>query len=303
MNLEYLENLISTTLRTLPPVLLAGLGGMLSARVKVTNMGLEGMMLIGAFVAVITTYFTGMPYLGLLAAMLSGAILGGIFAFLKIRFQADNVVVSVAINMLATGITVYLMKVIFNVRGSVSLPGKEGLPSFDIPVLSEIPILRSFSGQSILVYVALILVAVFQFVMYHTPYGLRLRAAGPHPMAVTTAGLSVNVYRVSALVLSGILGAMGGAHLSMGQLAMFSDNMTNGRGFIALAATTFGQFTPLGTLGGATLFSFADAATLPMQTSGFPSSLIQIIPYAITLLTLFLMALQKKRKRQAMLGM
>lgn len=303
MNLEYLENLISTTLRTLPPVLLAGLGGMLSARVKVTNMGLEGMMLIGAFVAVITTYFTGMPCLGLLAAMLSGAILGGIFAFLKIRFQADNVVVSVAINMLATGITVYLMKVIFNVRGSVSLPGKEGLPSFDIPVLSEIPILRSFSGQSILVYVALILVAVFQFVMYHTPYGLRLRAAGPHPMAVTTAGLSVNVYRVSALVLSGILGAMGGAHLSMGQLAMFSDNMTNGRGFIALAATTFGQFTPLGTLGGAALFSFADAATLPMQTSGFPSSLIQIIPYAITLLTLFLMALQKKRKRQAMLGM
>ena len=303
MNLEYLENLISTTLRTLPPVLLAGLGGMLSARVKVTNMGLEGMMLIGAFVAVITTYFTGMPYLGLLAAMLSGAILGGIFAFLKIRFQADNVVVSVAINMLATGITVYLMKVIFNVRGSVSLPGKEGLPSFDIPVLSEIPILRAFSGQSILVYVALILVAVFQFVMYHTPYGLRLRASGPHPMAVTTAGLSVNVYRVSALVLSGILGAMGGAHLSMGQLAMFSDNMTNGRGFIALAATTFGQFTPLGTLGGAALFSFADAATLPMQTSGFPSSLIQIIPYAITLLTLFLMALQKKRKRQAMLGM
>ena len=302
MSIDYLENLLSTTIRMLPPILLGGLGGMLSSRVKVTNMGLEGMMLLGAFVAVLTTYFTGMPYLGLLAAMAAGAVLGAGFAFMKIRYNADNVVVSVAINMLALGITVYLLKVIFGVRGAVSLPDKQGLPIFQIPLLDSIPILRSFSGQSILVYVSLVLMAVFQFVMYHTPYGLRLRAAGPHPMAVTTAGLSINFYRVSALILSGMLGALGGAHLSIGQLAMFSDNMTNGRGFIALAATTFGGYTPLGTLGGGVLFSFADAATMRLQTMGVPSPLIQIIPYALTLLTLFLMAWRRKVKKKAILS-
>lgn len=296
MSMEYLEVLLSATFRMLPPILLAGLGGMISARVKVTNMGLEGMMLIGAFTAVITTYFTGMPYLGLLTAGCSGMVLGLGFAFMKIRFHADNVVVSVAINMFALGITVYLMKVIFGVRGAVSLPNMQGLPKFTIPVAENIPILRSLSGQSILVYVSLLLVAVFQLLMYHTPFGLRVRAAGPHPMAVTTAGINTNLYKTAALVISGALGGLGGAHLSIGQLAMFSDNMTNGRGFIALAATTFGGYTPVGTFLGGLLFSFADAATMRIQTMGFPSPLVQMIPYGIALLTLFLMAAHKKHR-------
>lgn len=296
MSIEYIEVLLSTTLRMLPSVLLAGLGGMISARVKVTNMGLEGMMLIGAFVAVITTYFTGMPYLGLVAAAAIGIVMGLGFAFMKIRFNADNIVVSVAINMFALGITVYLLKVIFGVRGAVSLPNMEGLPLFNIPFLENIPILRSISGQSVLVYLSLILVFVFQFIMYHTAFGLRLRAAGPHPMAVTTAGVNVNLYKTAALAISGMLGALGGAHLSIGQLAMFSDNMTNGRGFIALAATTFGNYTPLGTFFGAALFSFVDASTMRIQTMGFPSPLVQMMPYIVSLLTLFAMAAYRKHK-------
>lgn len=293
--METLEVMISTTLRMLPPILLAGLGGMIAARVRINNMGLEGMMLIGAFVAVLTTFFTGLPYLGLVAAALAGGIIGAGFALFKVRFKGNNVVISVAINMFALGITVYLLKVLFNVRGALSLPGMRGLPLLHIPVLRDIPVLRSFSGQSILVYLSFFLVIIFQFVMYHTSYGLRVRATGPHAMAVTTAGVNVNFYRYTALVISGILGGLGGAHLSIGQLAMFSDNMTNGRGFIALAATTFGNYTPIGTMLGSLLFSFTDAATMRLQTGGFPSPLIQMIPYSITLVTLWIVAVRLKK--------
>lgn len=297
MNVSSLEVLLSTTLRMLPPILLAGLGGMISSRVKITNMGLEGMMLIGAFVAVAVMYFTGNPALALIAAALSGGILGIGFAFIKVKYNADNVVVSVAINMFALGLTAYLMSVIFDVSGAVSLPGMKGLGTIRIPVIQNIPVLRSFSGHSVLVYLSLVLVGVFQFIMYHTAFGLRLRAAGPHPMAVLTAGVNVNLYKVIALFISGILGGLGGAHLSIGQLAMFSDNMTNGRGFIALAATTFGNYTPIGTLFGSVLFSFADASTMKIQTTGFPSPLVQMLPYAITLLMLWFMAVRLKNRK------
>lgn len=298
MTLETLERLISAILRTLPPILLAGLGGMVAARVKINNLGLEGMMLIGAFVGAVCMYFTGNPYLALAAAMAVGALMGAVFGFLRIRFHADNLVVSVAINMFALGITVYLMKVIFHVRGAVSMPDMRGLPVINIPVLEQIPVLRGLSGHSILAYVSLVLVGVFQYVMYHTAFGLRIRATGPNPMAVTTAGCNVKLYQYTALIISGILGALGGAHLSLGQLAMFSDNMTNGRGFIAIAATTFGNFTPLGTFAGALLFGATDAATMRFQTAGLPSPLIQIIPYGITLLTLWIMAARRKRKKR-----
>lgn len=304
MSIDSLEVLITTTLRMLPPILLAGLGGMISSRVKITNMGLEGMMLTGAFVAVVVMYFGGNSWMALAASALAGGVLGVGFALIKIKYNADNVVVSVAINMFALGFTSYLMSVLFHVNGAVSLPGMQGLEMISIPVIRDIPLLRSFSGHSILVYLSLILVGVFQFIMYHTVFGLRLRASGPHPMAVVTAGANVNVYKVAALFISGMLGGLGGAHLSVGQLAMFSDNMTNGRGFIALAATTFGNYTPLGTLFGSVLFSFADASTMKIQTTGFPSPLVQMLPYIVTLLMLWGMAVRTgHRKRETKKGM
>ncbi len=296
--IEAFEVLLSTTFRMLPPLLLAGLGGMISARVKITNMALEGMMLLGAFVAVVVTYFTGMAYLSLFVAAIVGGLLGFGFALTKIKLKADNIVVSIAINMFAAGITIYLMKIIFDVRGAISLPNMEGLPNLHIPFLEQIPILRSFSNQSILVYVSLLLVVVFQFLMYRTRFGLRIRATGPHAMAVVTAGVNADAYKYAALTISGILGALGGAHLSVGQLAMFSDNMTAGRGFIAMAATTFGGYTPIGTLLGALLFSTTDAATMRIQTAGFPTPLVQMIPYVLTLITLWLVVVHKKYVQQ-----
>lgn len=296
--MESIELLLTATLRTMPPILLAGLGGMITSRVGLFNMGLEGMMLIGAFTAVVASYFTGSAYLALIIAAFIGGVIGLMFAVFNIKFKADNIVVSVAINMLALGITIYLLKVLFGVRGAFSSPKIKGLPPIDIPGLDSIPILRAFNHQSILVYSSFVIVAIIYFVFYHTPQGLRLRASGHHAMAVTTAGVNVNTLRYVTITISGILCGLGGANLSIGQLAMFTDNMTNGRGYIGNAAAIFGNNTPIGTFMGATLFSITDAATMKIQTSGFPPLLIQMIPYIITLLTLMAVSVRKKKLKK-----
>lgn len=295
ITLESIELLLTATFRTLPPILLAGLGGMLSTRVGLLNMGLEGMMLIGAFTAVITSYYTGSAYIGLVAAIIVGATMGISFALFCIKFKADNVVVGVALNMFALGITKYMLKLLFGVSGAFSSPDIQGLNNFSIPILGNIPILRSLDNQSILVYLAIILTFVIHYIIYKTPQGLRLRATGTHPMAVSTAGVKVNRLKYITITFSGILASLGGAHLSLGQLTMFTDNMTNGRGFIAMAANIFGKNTPIGTFIGSLLFSFTDAITMRMQTFGFPPTLIQIIPYLITLITLYLVGVKALR--------
>lgn len=293
-----IESILSAALRMLPPLLLAGLGGMLSSRIGLLNMALEGMMLMGSFVAVIASFYSGSAYIGLLAAAIFGGLLGFLFAIFNLKYKANNIVVGVAVNLLALGLTKYFLKILFGVTGAFSDPKIKGLGTIDIPLLENIPILRAFDNQSILVYISFILVIVINYVFYKTPTGLRIRATGPHDMAVETAGVNVTVLRFSTLIVSGILCGLGGAHLSIGQLTMFTDNMTNGRGFMAMASAIFGRNTPLGTLVGASMFSFADAITMRIQTLGYPASLIEIIPFAVTLLTLFLVALKENKKKK-----
>lgn len=297
--MDTITSLLSSTLRTLPPVLMAALGCTISSRVGILNMGLEGMMLSGSFVAVITSFYTGSPYLALFAAGLAGAVFGLIFAVFNIRFKANNIVTSVAINLLASGLTVYFLTVLFGVRGAFSSPDIIRLPNLNIPLLSDIPILGAFSGHSAMVYISLLMVVLGQYVMYHTPLGLRIRATGSHDMAVTTAGVNTTSIRYMALVVSGFLCGLGGAHLSIGHLSMFTENMTSGRGFIGMAASIFGKHTPIGSLLGSALFSFADTATMGIQTAGFPPLLIQIVPYLVTIITLWLMAVYDRHRRRS----
>lgn len=292
-----IETLISTTLRIMPPILLAGLGGMLSARAGLVNMGLEGMMLLGAFVAVITSYWTGSALMAVLVTMIVGGIMGLLFAVFVIRYKANNIVVSVAINMLALGITKYLLKIVFGVRGAFSSERIVGIPKVNVAFLEHIPVLRSFNNQSVVVYLSLVLVAALWYIFYKTTAGLRIRAAGSHAMAVKTAGIDVIKLKYAVVSISGVLCGLGGAHLSLGQLTMFTDNITNGRGFIAMAAAVFGNNTPLGTFLGSLLFSFTDAATMGVQTLGFPAQLIQTIPYVISILTLIAVALRQNTQR------
>ncbi|MCL4424738.1 MAG: ABC transporter permease [Firmicutes bacterium] len=291
-----LELLLSATFRMFPPIILAGLGGLLSFRIGMLNIALEGMMLLGAFFAVVVSYLTGSAWFGLLAATLLGGALGFLFALFNLRFNANNIVTGVAVNILSLGLTTYFLRVLFGVRGAFSSPRIVGLPLIRIPILDHIPVLRVLSGQSVLVYVAIGLTFAVHYFLYHTPAGLRVRAVGKHPMAAATAGVDVERLKYFCLVSSGLLSGMGGAHLSLGQLTMFTENMTNGRGFIALAATIFGQNTPIGTFAGSLIFGFADALTLRLQTINLPPHLLQMVPYVLTLLVLLAVALKSRTR-------
>lgn len=295
--LDIITVIFETTLRLLPSILLAGFGGLITQRIKLANLGLEGFMLIGAFVAVIVSYFTGSSAIALLASCLICGLMGLLFAVFNIRYKADNIVISVAINMFALGITKYFLNILFGTRGAFSSPNIVGFPKVNLPFLKNIPILSAFAEQSIILYISLLVVILTQIILFKTKIGLRIRATGPNPMAVETAGVSV--YKVKCLVLatSGILCGIGGAYLSLGQLTMFTDNMTNGRGFIAMAASNFGNGMPIGTFLGALLFGFTDGVTMKAQIYGFPPQLIQMLPYIVTLLTLIAVGIYKKRKK------
>jgi simple sugar transport system permease protein len=295
--LDTVTVVLETTFRLLPSILLAAFGGLVTQRIKLTNLGLEGFMLIGAFVAAIASYYTGSPWIALLASCLVCAILGLIFAILHLRYKADNVVVAVAINMFALGMTSYLLNVLFGASGSFSSPKIVGFPIIDLAFLENIPILGAFAHQSIMLYIAFGVVALTQIILFKTNLGLRIRATGPNPMAVETAG--VNVFRLKCYVLmaSGVLCGMGGAYLSLGHLTMFANNMTNGRGFIAMAASNFGSAMPIVTFAGALIFGFADGITMKAQLYGFPAQLVQMLPYVVTVLALVVLSAIKKAKK------
>ncbi|GKX30641.1 ABC transporter permease [Vallitalea longa] len=294
--LDLITSVLETTLRLLPPILLAGFGGLITQRIKLVNLGLEGFMLIGAFVAVVMSYFTGSALIALLVTCFICGLMGLLFAIFNIKYKADNIVVSVAINMFALGITKYFLNILFGVRGAFSSPKIIGFSTIDLPFLENIPILSAFAHQSIILYLSILILIVLQITLFKTKIGLRIRATGPNSMAVQTAG--VNVFKLKCMVLtaSGILCGIGGAYLSLGQLTMFTDNMTNGRGYVAMAASNFGNAMPVGTSLGALLFGFTDAVTMKAQLYGFPPQLIQILPYLVTVLTLIGVGVYKKRK-------
>lgn len=297
-----IEVFLVTTLRNLPPILLAGLCGALANRVGILNLGLEGMLLTGSFVGVIASYYTGSAMAALLIAGLAAALVGLLFATLCIRFKANPTIVGVSVNMLVSGMTTYFLNALFGVRGAFSDKRIVGLAKITIPGLDNIPLLRVFNNHNITVWIALLCVIVLHYVFYRTSLGLRIRATGQYPMAVTTAGVNVKLIQYCTLTFGGFLCGLGGAHLSLGQLTMYTENMTSGRGFIALAAAIFGKNTPLGTFLGAMLFSVADAITRKIQTMGFPTMLIDMIPYAVTIITLWLIEVNAVAKRKKKLA-
>jgi simple sugar transport system permease protein len=287
--------LFASTLRAATPLILAALGGIFSERSGIVNIALEGIMLVGAFFAMVVSYGAnqvGLPplasaLLGLLSAIFFGWFVSMIHAVVSIRYRADQIVSGVALNILALGLTGFLLQLIFNTSGNS--PSVPNLPAAPIPLLSSIPILGPiFFNQPPLVYVALIAVPISSFVLFRTPLGLRLRSVGEHPQAADTVGVNVFSLRYLGVALSGVLAGMAGAYLSIGQLNIFSENMTNGRGFIALAAVIFGKWNPWGALGACLLFGFFDAVQISLQSAGvnIPSEFLLMLPYVVTLLAL-----------------
>ncbi|HZG52951.1 MAG TPA: ABC transporter permease [Pyrinomonadaceae bacterium] len=266
--------LIFSTIRTATPLLLAALGGLYSERSGVINIALEGLMLAGAFTAAAVTHYAGNPWLGLLAGIGAGMLVASIHAVACIRFNADQVVSGTAINILMTGVPAMLSGALFLSSGSTPQIPKDNLIPWTPVVL------------------ALLLVGLTWYVLYRTPYGLRLRAVGENPEAADAAGVGVNRVRYSAVLVSGALAAIGGAYLSIGQSSLFTRNMTSGRGFIALAALIFGKWRPVQTMLACLLFGFTEAISIQMQGvfkpwgEEIPVQFISIVPYVLTIIVL-----------------
>jgi simple sugar transport system permease protein len=282
-------SVLASMVRLSTPLILAALGGLFSERSGVINIALEGMMLSGAFTAAAVTAKIHNPWIGLLAAGIAGLLVAVIHAVATIRYRADQVVVGTAINILFLGIPALLSGAMFESTGATpQLPREQVLPDWNIPLLDKIPVVNEIlSGHKPIVYFALIMVPVTYYVLFKTRFGLRLRAVGENPEAADTAGVSVAGVRFTGVLLSGLLAAIGGAYLSIGQNSLFTRNMTAGRGFIALAALIFGKWHPVGAFLACLLFGFAEAVSIRMQgVVQIPVQFIQIIPYVLTLVVL-----------------
>jgi general nucleoside transport system permease protein len=280
-----LGSLFASTIRNATPLVFAALGGMFSERSGVVNIALEGLMLIAAFAGVVGAWLSGSALVGLLFALAAGLLFALIHALMCITFEADQIISGTAINLLALGGTGFLMVLIFGSGGTS--PRVAGFKEVPIPLLSDIPVIGpALFSQSLLVYLMYVLIPITFFAVFRTPFGLRLRATGEVPEAVDTAGVSVARIRYYGVALSGLLAACGGVYLSMGILSAFTEGMTNGRGFIALAALIFGRWNPIGAAAAALLFGFAQAITFQVSQEAIPIEFIQMLPYVLTIVVL-----------------
>jgi simple sugar transport system permease protein len=268
------------------PLTYAALGGLYSERSGVVNIGLEGMMLMGAFFGIWGAVEAGNWFLGLLIAMGAGGLLSLVYAFFAIHLRADQIVGGTAINFLSLGITGYLFIDIYGANGTPDLSNAEQIPNIAINNSSNNFFAQAFGDLNLLVWISFGLLILTYLFVFRTPFGLRLRAVGEHPRAADTVGISVFKVRYAAVTFSGMLSAMGGAFLSIGFVHSFNQNMTEGRGFIALAALIFGKWRPGGAFAAALLFGFSSA--LAQRLGAIPNwasyaVLFQALPYILTL--------------------
>jgi len=278
--------LFAATVRMATPIVFASLGGIYSERVGIINVGLEGMMLTGAFSGVAITFLAGDPLLGVLAAILAGGLLGLLHALLTVKLIGNQIVSGTGINIFALGFTAYMSQILWGSRGASETV--TGLKAVTVPLLQNVPVIGEIIGtHTPLVYLMLIITVLCHIALFKTPLGLRIRAVGENPAASDTAG--INVFRIKYLcvMISGMLAGLGGAFLSLGHLNLFAWGMTGGRGFIALAAMIFGKWMPFGAFGASLLFGFADALQMRLQALGLlPPQIILTIPYIVTIAVL-----------------
>ena len=284
--LNFLIFMLASTLRMGTPIALTALGGLTSERSGVVNIGLEGIMLASAFGAVLGSYLTGNPWIGVLTAILVGVLISAIHSVISITWGGNQSVSSMALVLLATGFSVVGLKAVFGQQGS-----SPQVPSLEhTPILSSIPVVGGFlSDLSPFVYIAFLALILIHCMFKYTPLGLRIITVGENPKAAETAGLSVHKIRYFSVILSGVLGGLGGAFLSLGQMNLFQEGMVAGRGYLALGAVTMGRWSPIGAFASSMFFGLFSAIQLYVQTipgNPVPSEFIQMIPYLASLLVL-----------------
>ncbi|MCR8658538.1 ABC transporter permease [Paenibacillus endoradicis] len=292
--------LIVILLRTLPPILLGALGGLMTDRAGVINIGIEGLMLVSAFMSIAVGSATGNWFLGVAGGTIASMLVSYGMAFFSLKMKVDIIIAGFVVNIFGAGITVVLMSIFYNSHGSFmpSVPVK--IPNVVIPFLENIPVIgKLLSGHNLMVWICFLAVVFCFFLLYRTPYGAHLRATGEEPSAARSLGINVNRIQYSAIIWSGFFSGLAGAYLSMGMTSMFVRDMTAGTGFLALAVVIFGNRHPFGILAGSSIFALASALTMIIETTPgnvIPSQFIKMVPYVVTIVALVIYAIRKNRK-------
>ena len=290
-DLGMLTGFLGSALRLSVPLIFAAVGGVLSERSGVFNVGLEGFILMGAFGAALGAFHTGSPVLGLLVGMAFGLLLAIPMATMAISLGVNQIVAGIAINLFALGLTSFLARIAIGETANTQLlPGFGPVP---LPLLSSIPLIGPvLFNQDPLIYLMYVIVAVLYYLLFHTPWGLNVRAVGHNPRACDTAGISVAGIRYVCVIGSGVLAALGGCYLVLSQVFVFSEHMSAGKGFIALAAIILGRWSPVGALLACLLFGLFDALQLRLQFGNpdIPYQIFSTLPYVVSILALILFA-------------
>jgi general nucleoside transport system permease protein len=285
-----------SVLRVTTPILFAALGALISSRAGIINIGMEGSMLVAALTGVVVSAYTGSAWIGLLGAVLSGILLSAILAYFTLKIKTDIILGGIAINMFASGGTIFILYLLSGDKGASTSLASKSLPSIHIPILKDIPVLGDIlSGHNVLTYISILSVFIVFYLLKRTPLGLRIRSVGENPHAAQSVGVSVYKVQYTSLLLSGLFAGLGGAYMSMGYLSMFTRDMIAGRGWIAIAAEAMGRGSTMGTTATAFLFGAADALSNAFQVLKIPAELIFTIPYVATVIGLLVFSIRETR--------
>lgn len=298
--MKILIGLINGMISGATPILLAALGGAYTYYAGVFNIAMEGMLLTGAFFAVLGSYYTGSWLIGVLLAVAGALLLSLIFILFAVVLKTDEFVTGIALNLFAVGATTYMLRKIFSVKGVFSNPAIQPIPSIRLPLIENIPLVGEIlSGQNLMVWVAVIATVLTYYLIFQTRFGLRLRAAGYNPARLDSSGVPSNRMRALSLLACGVLCGLGGAFLSLGYVNLFAENMSAGRGWISLATIILVNGNPLGIALISLLFGFSDGLGLLLQGYRVPAQFTAMVPYVATLIALYFYAARKRRLKNA----
>lgn len=287
-------------IRSTTPILLGALAALMSSRAGIVNMAIEGIMLFAALGAALVAGLTHSIWAGLIAAIVIGVVLSLVLTFFKLSMKADEIMVAIALNLLAAGGTLFLLFLITGSKSNSSALQSGVLPSLKLPIIDSIPVLgRIISNQNLLVYLAFVAVFVCHYLLFKTPLGLRIRAVGGNAHSAESVGVSVEKTQYIAMMISGVLSGLAGAYMSMGYLSMFTAGMVSGRGYIALAASAVGGAAPIGTLLASLLFGMFDQVGNQLQTQRWIApEFVYMIPYFATIIMYTIYTYRKMTQRQ-----
>jgi ABC-type uncharacterized transport system permease subunit len=298
--LEALSTVLASAAPATTAILLAAMGGLINRQAGIVNIGLEAMMLIGAFVAVVASAATGSPLLAVVSAALAGGIVGLLFSLSITRLGGNEIIAGLGLNLLVVGLFGYLLPVVYGVQGTLIPQGLVGLPSIQLPLIDAIPLVGPvLSGHDPLTYLSWLSVPLVSLFLYRTAAGIALRATGANEEAARAAGIPTLLVRDLSTVVAGMFAGLAGAQLSLGVVTLFNKNMTGGRGFIALAAFYFGDARPGLTALGALIFGVFESASFRLQSSGWPPQIVQTLPYLVVVGSLMLVAVRRAWQTRA----